>query len=68
MNKKETRNLEEFMENLESHMWAENGLSDEYQDGFSEAIAQIQEWVLKHKSTLEAPNGWEVTFVETRSK
>ena len=39
--KKETWNLEEFLENLESHMWAENGLTDEYQDGFSEAIAQI---------------------------
>lgn len=60
--------MEEFLEGLEAHMWAENGLTDDYQNGFSEAIEQIQEWVLKHKSTLEAPNGWEVTFVETRSK
>lgn len=66
MNK--TRNIEEFMEELESDMWAQDEFSDEYQEGFAAAIEQIQEWVERHKNTLEAPNGWEVTFVETRSK
>ena len=64
--KKETWNLEEFLEDLESHMWNKDELTDDYQDGFSEAIEQIQEWIASHKNTLEAPNGWEVTFVETR--
>lgn len=63
-----TNNLEEFMEELESDMWSQDKLSDDYQEGFAAAIEQIQEWVEKHKNTLEAPNGWEITFVETRRK
>jgi hypothetical protein len=63
-----TNNLEEFMEELESHMWAQDEHNDDYQEGFSDAIQQIQEWVEKHKNTLEAPNGGKVTFVETRRK
>lgn len=64
-----TNNLEEFMEELEAHMWAQyDEYSDDYQEGFAAAIEQIQNWVEKNKNTLEAPNGWEVTFVETRRK
>ena len=59
-------NLEEFLEDLESHMWAQDEHSDDYQEGFAAAIEQIQEWVASHKNTLEAPNGQIVTFVETR--
>ncbi len=66
---KETHNLEEFMEELEAHMWAQyDEYGDDYQEGFAAAIEAIQNWVEKHKNTLEAPNGWEVTFVETRRK
>lgn len=64
---KETWNIEEFMEQLESHMWNQ-AFSDDYQDGFSEAIQQIQEWIENHKQILEAPNGAVVSFVETRDK
>jgi len=64
---KNTNNIEEFIEELESHMWAQDK-SDDYQDGFSEAIEQIQEWIASHKNTLEAPNGAVVSFVETRDK
>ena len=66
MKKKETWNIEEFMESLESHMWAQDEHNDDWEEGFAAAIEAIQDWVEKHKSTLEAPNGQEVTFVETR--
>lgn len=64
---KNTWNLEEFMEELESHMWAQDEHSEDYENGFSDAIQRIQEWVENHKNNLEAPNGQIVTFVETRS-
>lgn len=67
MNKK-TRNIEEFMEDLESHMWNQDEHTDDYQEGFAAAIEQIQNWIETHKQVLEAPNGWEITFVETRRK
>lgn len=66
--KKETWNIEEFLENLESHMWNQDELSDEYQEGFAAAIEQIQNWIETHKQILEAPNGAVVSFVETRDK
>ena len=68
MKKKETWNIEEFMEDLESHIWAQDEHSNDYQNGFSEAIEQIQNWIETHKQILEAPNGAVVSFVETRDK
>lgn len=65
LRKKETWNIEEFLEDLESHIQDE---SDDYQEGFSEAIEQIQNWIETHKQILEAPNGAVVSFVETRDK
>ena len=66
--KKETWILEEFIDELERHMWNSSELSDDYREGFSEAIRQIESWIASHKQILEAPNGGVISFVETRDK
>lgn len=66
----ENNNLNDYLYELIERAWREEEepSKDEkrkaYLEGVQDALAHVQEWVEKHRASLEAPNGNIVTFVE----